>query len=441
MIAFNRVAAGRYKFSYDGPMTTLTTVFLTALALSLIIQWWLTQRHINHVRHHRNNVPTAFANKLSLEEHQKAADYTLANAGYGKAELIYSALLLLAWTLGGGLEFFDQTWRGIGQLWGWSNLATGVAVMMSVFLVMSLLDIPFNAYHTFVIEQGFGFNKASPRLFVTDIIKETLLTLLIGIPLVFLVLWLMEHAGSFWWLYVWLVWMGFTTLMMWAYPNWIAPLFNTFSALDNKGLESRIDALLARCGFASNGVFVMDGSKRSGHGNAYFTGFGSNKRIVFFDTLIKSLTDEEVEAVLAHELGHFKHKHVLKRLISMAAMSLAALAILGWLIQQDWFFTGLGITQASTYSALMLFILIAPVFSIYLRPISSFIMRKYEFEADDFAAHQSSASELIKALVKLYRENANSLTPDPLYSAFHDSHPPAPIRIAFLSSKLKQEQT
>ena len=249
----------------------------------------------------------------------------------------------------------------------------------------------------------------------------------------------MEYSGSLWWLYVWLVWIGFTTFMMWAYPTWIAPLFNKFSPLADQALEQRIDALLTRCGFSNNGIFIMDGSRRSGHGNAYFTGFGSNKRIVFFDTLIKSLSGEEVEAVLAHELGHFKHRHVIKRMLTMAGVSLLALALLGWLMQQGWFFQGLGISQPSNHAALMLFMLVAPVFSVYFQPLSSFIMRKHEFEADDYASQQSSAADLIKALVKLYRENSSTLTPDPLYSAFHDSHPPAPIRIAFLSSKLKQE--
>jgi STE24 endopeptidase len=416
-------------------MTTFTTIFLAALLLSVSVQLWLTSRHMKHVSSHRRQVPAEFAGKLSLEEHQKAADYTLANARYGSIDLLYSSALLLLWTLGGGLDWLDDAWRGLD----WGTLTTGVGFMVSAFLLMSLLDVPFSAYHTFVIEQRFGFNKMTAGLFVADQLKEALLTLIIGVPLAYVVLWLMEYSGSLWWLYVWLVWIGFTMFMLWAYPAWIAPLFNKFSPLADQALETRIDALLKRCGFSNNGIFVMDGSKRSGHGNAYFTGFGSNKRIVFFDTLIKNLSGEEIEAVLAHELGHFKHRHVIKRMITMAGVSLLALALLGWLMQQAWFFQGLGISHASTYAALMLFVLVAPVFSIYFQPLSSFIMRKHEFEADDYASKQSSAADLIKALVKLYRENSSTLTPDPLYSAFHDSHPPAPIRIAFLSSKLKQE--
>ena len=416
-------------------MNTFTTIFLVALTLSVVIQLWLTQRHMKHVSAHRRQVPAEFSDKLSLEEHQKAADYTLANARYGKLELLYSTVLLIAWTLGGGLEWLDAMWRSLD----WGTLTTGVGFMISALLLMSLLDIPFSAYHTFVIEQRFGFNKMTVGIFVTDLLKGALLTLVIGLPLAYVVLWLMEYSGSLWWLYVWLVWIGFTTFMMWAYPTWIAPLFNKFSPLADQALEQRIDALLTRCGFSNNGIFVMDGSRRSGHGNAYFTGFGSNKRIVFFDTLIKSLSGEEVEAVLAHELGHFKHRHVIKRMLTMAGVSLLALALLGWLMQQGWFFQGLGISQPSNHAALMLFMLVAPVFSVYFQPLSSFIMRKHEFEADDYASQQSSAADLIKALVKLYRENSSTLTPDPLYSAFHDSHPPAPIRIAFLSSKLKQE--
>ena len=417
-------------------MNSLTIIFLIALALSVLIQLWLTQRHMRHVSAHRRQVPLDFTDRLSLEEHQKAADYTLAKARFGNVELLYSAVLLLLWTLGGGLEWLDGLWRSLHT----GTLTTGVGFMISSFLLMSLLDIPFSLYSTFVIEQRFGFNKMTMSLYVADLQKGALLTLAIGLPLGYVVVWLMEYSGSLWWLYVWLVWVGFTTFMMWAYPAWIAPLFNKFSPLANQALEQRIDALLTRCGFSNNGIFVMDGSRRSGHGNAYFTGFGSNKRIVFFDTLIETLSGEEVEAVLAHELGHFKHRHVIKRMITMALLSLLALALLGWLMQHDWFFHGLGISQPSTHAALLLFMLVMPVFSVYIQPLSSFIMRKHEFEADDYASQQSSAADLIKALVKLYKENSNTLTPDPLYSAFHDSHPPAPIRIAFLSSKLKQQE-
>ena len=262
--------------------------------------------------------------------------------------------------------------------------------------------------------------------------------MLLGVPLAFLVLWLMESSGNLWWLYVWLVWTVFTLFLMWVYPSWIAPLFNKFTPLDNNELIQRINNLLLRCGFSSNGVFIMDGSKRSGHGNAYFTGFGTQKRIVFFDTLLRTLDSDEIEAVLAHELGHFKHKHVIKRIVTMTLMSLLSLALLGWLMQQPWFYTGLGVATPSTHMALLLFLLVMPVFSFFLQPISTFLMRKHEFEADSYAAKQTNPLYLIQALVKLYSENASTLTPDPLFSAFHDSHPPAPVRIAFLSSKLNK---
>ena len=347
-------------------------------------------------------------------------------------DILFAAVILLVWTLGGGLEWMDRTWQSVGL----GNLSTGVAVIVSTFFIISLLDIPFSLYSTFVIEEKFGFNKSTLSVFVSDFSKQTVLTFVLGIPLAYLVLWLMESSGSLWWLYVWMVWTGFTLFLMWVYPAWIAPLFNKFNPLDNNELVQRINGLLKRCGFSSNGIFVMDGSRRSGHGNAYFTGLGRQKRIVFFDTLLDSLSGDEIEAVLAHELGHFKYRHVIKRIVTMAAVSLAALALLGWLMQQTWFYTGLGISSPSTHMALLLFLLVIPIFSFFLHPVSSFLMRKHEFEADSYAARQTSALHLIQALVKLYSENASTLTPDPLFSAFHDSHPPAPVRIAFLSSKI-----
>jgi len=377
-------------------------------------------------------VPDSFTGKISLPDHQKAAAYTQTKSQFGIVELLGGTLILLGWTLGGGLELLDQAWQQAGL----GNLTTGVAVLVSAFFIMSLLDIPFSLYSTFVIEQKFGFNKSTLGIYTGDFIKQSFITLLFGIPLAYIVLWLMNSSGNLWWLYVWLVWTSFTLLIMWVYPAWIAPLFNKFSPLDNSQLVQRINALLKRCGFSSNGIFVMDGSRRSGHGNAYFTGMGTQKRIVFFDTLLVSLNDDEIEAVLAHELGHFKYKHVVKRMLTMAATSLAGLALLGWLIQQPWFYTGLGVSTPSNHIALLLFILALPVFVFFLHPLSSFLMRKHEFEADAYAARQTNALYLIQALVKLYSENASTLTPDPLFSAFHDSHPPAPVRIAFLSSKL-----
>ncbi|VAX13746.1 Uncharacterized integral membrane endopeptidase Bmul_2226 [hydrothermal vent metagenome] len=414
-------------------MNTLTYIFLIALGLSLLIQLWLTLRQQRHVAAHRAAVPEAFAGRITLQAHQKAADYTLSNTRMDIVELFFGALLLLGWTLGGGLEWLDTQWRALA----WNPVMTGIAVIFSMTLISALLDLPFNIYRTFAIEQKFGFNRTTPLLFVSDLLKQTLLMAIIGLPLLWLVLWLMQGAGEFWWFYVWAVWTGFSLLMMWAYPAFIAPLFNKFKPLDDIEMKQRIEQLLERCGFTSKGVFVMDGSRRSSHGNAYFTGLGDNKRIVFFDTLLKSLNVDEVEAVLAHELGHFKRNHIKKRIVSMAVISLLSLALLGGLMQYHDFYTGLGVSQPSTYIALTLFMMVAPLFSIYLQPIFAWVSRKHEFEADDFAAQNSNADNLIKALVKLYEENANTLTPDPLYSAFHDSHPPASVRIAHLSAKLE----
>ena len=308
--------------------------------------------------------------------------------------------------------------------------------MISMILIGSLLDLPFALYRTFVIETRYGFNRTRPLLFITDLIKGTLLTLAIGIPLLWVVLWLMGSAGDLWWIYVWAVWMGFSLLMLFVYPTWIAPLFNKFAPLDDADLRARIEKLLTRCGFTSKGIFVMDGSKRSSHGNAYFTGLGDNKRIVFFDTLLKSLQAKEIEAVLAHELGHFKRKHVQKQILAMSIMTFVSLAVLGLLVRQEWFYHGLGVNTPSMHAALVLFTLLLSVLGVYFQPLFSYFSRRHEFEADDFAASQSDAQDLIRALVKLYEENASTLTPDPLYSAFHDSHPPAPVRIAHLSTKI-----
>jgi len=346
--------------------------------------------------------------------------------------LIYDSLLLLGWTLGGGLEWLDNSWRA-AEL---QPVITGTAVMFSAVLIMTVLDLPFSLYHTFVVEERFGFNRSTPAVFVTDLLKNALLLIIIGGPLIALALWIMEASGGLWWLYVWAVWTVFTLVMFWAYPAVIAPLFNKFSPLDNEALQQRIQALMDKCGFRSKGIFVMDGSKRSGHGNAYFTGFGSNKRIVFFDTLLESLNPPEIEAVLAHELGHFKLKHIQKRLLTTFALSLAALALLGWLAGQAWFYQGLGVSQPSPWMALLLFMLAMPVFTFFLQPLMSLLSRKHEFEADAYAVQQSSGADLIKALVKMYRENASTLTPDPLYSAFHDSHPPAPVRITHISANM-----
>ena len=413
-------------------MNELTIIFLIFLVIGAGIQFWLSWRHRAYVRTNQNAVPDAFAEKISLEEHQKAAAYTLAKNSFSQKMLFIGVVLLLLWTLGGLLNLLDQVWRSFE----WSQLWTGVAVFISFGLLSAIIDLPSDVYSTFRIEAQFGFNRTTPGLFIIDMFKSLVLMLVIGIPFVALVLWLMAYAGEFWWLSVWAVWMSFSLLMIWIYPTFIAPWFNKFQPLEDDDLKQGIDALLQRNGFTSEGIFVMDGSKRSGHGNAYFTGLGRHKRIVFFDTLLKGLNTDEVIAVLAHEVGHFKRKHLQKRIILMAILGLAGLAFLGWLMQQAWFYSGLGINTSSTYMALLLFFLILPVFTFFLQPVMAWFSRKHEFEADDFAAEQANPQTLIQALVKLYKDNASTLTPDPLYSAFYDSHPPAPVRIAHLSSKL-----
>lgn len=414
-------------------MNGFTAVFLAALAASLILKLWLATRQMKHVADNRAQVPAAFASRIPLDAHQKAADYTLTRTRLGRLELVYNTLLLIGWTLGGWLQRLDDFWTGYDL----SQIMAGVAVLVSAFTIMALLDLPFSLYHTFVIEERFGFNRTTAATFINDMLKQTLLTAVIGVPLAWAALWLMQASGAFWWFYLWILWAGFSLLMLWAYPAFIAPLFNKFSPLEDQALKQRIQALMSKCGFTSQGIFVMDGSRRSGHGNAYFTGMGQNKRIVFFDTLLDSLDADEIEAVLAHELGHFKRKHVLKRIISMMLMSLAGLALLGWLIDQAWFFHGLGVDSMNNHLALLLFMLVLPVFTVFLQPVMAWFSRKHEFEADDYAAEQASADDLVNALVKLYKENANTLTPDPLYSAFYDSHPPAPVRVAHLSGKLQ----
>lgn len=409
-------------------MNEFTYVFLSVLALGIAVQLLLAWRHINHVCAHSEKVPDAFADKIPLAAHQKAAAYTQAKVKTGLYELLFATIFLLLWTLGGALQMLDDGWQSLGL----SELERGTALILSVIAIMSLLDLPMSAYRTFRLEQKFGFNKMTLRIFIMDIMKNTAIAVLIGTPLLMLVLWIMNTSGTLWWLYIWITWFGFSLFMMWAYPSFIAPLFNKFTPLDAGVLKDRIEDLLTRNGFTSNGIFVMNGSTRSTHGNAYFTGLGANKRIVFFDTLIDELSHDEIEAVLAHELGHFKCNHIKKRMFIMGALSLAGIFILGLLIDSPWFYQGLGISTSSKYMALLLFILVSPAFTFFLQPIFSFTSRKHEFEADDFAAKQAQAEHLIHALVNLYKENANTLTPDPMYSAFYDSHPPASIRIAHL---------
>ena len=418
-------------------METFSILFIIALILSLAVQLWLSNRQSKAIIENRATVPSAFAEQITLAQHQKAADYSIAKLTINKVELIYGAILLLGWTLGGGLEFVDNFIRS----YHYSNIITGLLVIFSIMLISAIIDLPFTLYRTFKIEQRFGFNRMTASQFIKDMLTQIVLTLVLAVPLIAGILWLMrdvldQASSSLWWVYVWAVLLGFGLLISWIFPTFIAPLFNKFMPLEDETLRDRITALMKRCGFASNGIFVMDGSKRSSHGNAYFTGLGKNKRIVFFDTLLETLDADEVEAVLAHELGHFKHHHVRKGLILNAVMTLAGLALLAWLIKQDAFYHALGVSQPSTYMALVLFSMVMPLLSIYLQPIMSSLSRKHEFEADDFAAQQSKPQTLIKALVKLYRDNANTLTPDHLYSAFHDSHPPAPVRVAHLSAKI-----
>ncbi len=414
-------------------MNTFTVIFLAALAISYTIQFWLSKRQTRYVAEHRPQVPDAFKDTVSLEAHQKAADYTIEKDKLGDFNSILGLILLLLLTLGGGISLTFDFWNSFS----WSPLFTGLAAIGTLMLVMTLVDIPTSYYQTFVIEEKYGFNKNTPKQFFKDLLIQLTLTLAIGLPLLALILWVMEGIGSLWWLGAWAILMSFSLLMSWLFPTVIAPLFNKFTPLEDGSLKNRIQQLLTRCGFNSKGIFIMDGSRRSGHGNAYFTGLGNNKRIVFFDTLVESLDDEELEAVLAHELGHFKRKHVIKMLIASSIMTLISFAILGWLIDKEWFFNGLGVTEPSNATALLLFMLVSPVFTIFMQPISAYFQRKFEFEADDFATENAQGLKMISGLVKLYEENANTLTPDPLYSAFHYSHPPAAIRIAHIESKMQ----
>lgn len=413
------------------PTSVLTCTFVTLLIATTLIRMWLGRRHISFVQQHRNQVPAAFNGSISLDAHQKAADYATAKTKLVVIETTAQAALLALLTLGGGLQSIDDIWR---HLLSTQEISRGALVICSALLVSSLIDLPFDYYKTFVVDEKFGFNKMTPAMFFSDLIKHSIVGIALGAPILFAALWLMQGAGQFWWLYLWIVWAAFNLIMLAVYPTFIAPLFNKFSPLQDNVLKQRIETLLTKCGFKSQGLFVMDGSSRSSHGNAYFTGFGASKRVVFFDTLLERLNADEIEAVLAHELGHFKHHHVIKRIALLFFMSFAGLALLGWLINQPWFYAGLGVTQISNYMALMLFLLASPVFLFLLRPIMASYSRKNEFEADSYAAKHADAKHLVDALVKLYRDNASTLTPDPLHSAFYDSHPPASIRISKLAA-------
>ncbi len=411
-------------------MTTsqFTILFVATLLSNTTLKLWLAYRQLDHVAAHRAEVPAAFRDQINLAAHQKAADYTRALLHLGILTIIFNAALLLAFTLGGGIQWLSN--------WSFATfngaLLQGTILIVAVLLLQSVLEMPFDLYRTFNIEVRFGFNKMTLKLYALDALKGLLLGIVLGLPLLLGVLWLMGRMGDWWWLYVWGVWVTFNLLLLFIYPTYIAPLFNKFEPMQDEAQKSRIEALLKKCGFAASGLFVMDGSKRSTHGNAYFTGFGKTKRIVFFDTLLQRLTPGEVDAVLAHELGHFKRRHVVKRIAYTFVISLGFLWLLAQLLHTDWFFVGLGVTTLSTAIALLLFFMVLPVFTFLLQPIVSAYSRKHEFEADEYAAQQTDANELVSALVKLFQDNAKTLTPDPLYATFYESHPPAPIRIAHL---------
>jgi len=409
-------------------MPWLTVIFILAVIGGTALQLWLSGRQVTAVASHRARVPEPFDAQISSTEHAKAADYTIATVRFRRIETVFDAAVLLALTIGGGLDAIDTLWRRTG----WSQPWLGTAVIFTLLGLTGALGLPFALWRTFRLEARFGFNRLTPRLFVVDRLKSLLLAAAIGIPAVLVVLSLMERAGPTWWLWAWVLWLALMLLMSWAWPVLIAPLFNTFTPLSDAALRERIESLLQRCGFASKGVFVVDGSRRSAHGNAYFTGIGRNKRIVFFDTLLERLEPPEVEAVLAHELGHFSLKHVRKRLLVSIALSFCGLALLGWLASWPMFYTALGVSTPSTHAALLLFLLAVPPFALFLTPLTSIWSRRHEFEADAFAARTADARELVSALVKLYRDNASTLTPDPVYSAFYYSHPPALTRITRL---------
>ncbi|MDY0745466.1 M48 family metallopeptidase [Paucibacter sp. R3-3] len=416
--------------------SVLSLAFAAALLLSLLAKFWLSSRQIRHVAQHRGDVPPAFAGTVPLTAHQKAADYTIARGRFGMLSLAFSSAVLLGWTLLGGLDALNQ-WV-LNATLPWGAMAYQLCLLTAFALIGGLLDLPFELYSTFRIEQRFGFNKMTPRLYLMDTLKGLVVGAVIGLPIAALILWLMGSAGSTWWLWAWGAWMAFNLLILVLYPTVIAPLFNKFEPLPDEGLKARVEGLMQRCGFAAKGLFVMDGSRRSAHGNAYFTGFGPAKRVVFFDTLLERLNGAEVEAVLAHELGHFKHKHVLKRMVTMFAISLAGFALLGWLSSQVGFYAAFSVrpnmAAPNDALALLLFMLVVPAFGFFFTPLASRMSRKDEFQADAYACAQSSGADLAAALLKLHEDNAGTLTPDPVYARFYYSHPPASERLAAIQA-------
>ena len=420
------------------PSLALSLLFALALCAGLMIKFWLASRQIRHVARHRAQVPAPFAERIPLAAHHKAADYTLAKARLGLLDMALGAAVLVGWTLLGGLDLLNQAllaWLGGGMV-------QQLALLAAFALISGLIDLPLSLAQTFGVEQRFGFNQMTWKLWLSDLLKSTLVDALFGLPIAALILWLMGAAGPLWWLWAWGAWMGFNVLLMWVYPSFIAPLFNRFQPLQDEALKARVTALMQRCGFAAKGLFVMDGSRRSAHANAYFTGFGAAKRVVFYDTLLQQLTPAEVEAVLAHELGHFKHRHIAQRMAGLFALSLAGFALLGWLSTQGWFYTGLGVVPNLSLDgaapndalALLLFLLAVPVFSFFIAPLMAQWSRRHEFQADAYAIAQTDGGALASALLKLYQDNASTLTPDPLYVKYYYSHPPATERLARLPS-------
>jgi STE24 endopeptidase len=411
-----------------------TLAFAAALLAGLGVKFWLATRQVRHVARHRSEVPADFAGTVSLAAHQKAADYTITKSRVGLLEMAFGAAVLLGWTLLGGLDLLNQVLlEALGP-----GMTQQLALLTCFAVIGGLLDLPFTLYSTFVVEARFGFNKMTWGLWAADLAKGLVLGALIGLPIAWLILWLMGAAGPLWWLWAWGVWMAFNLLLLVLYPTFIAPLFNKFRPLEDETLKARVTALMQRCGFAAKGLFVMDGSRRSAHANAYFTGFGAAKRVVFFDTLLSKLSPGEVDAVLAHELGHFKHRHIVKRITLLFAFSLAGFALLGYLSRQPWFYTGLGVTPnlagANDALALLLFLLAAPVFSYFVSPLMAQLSRRDEFQADAFAVAQTGRDDLRTALLKLYEDNASTLTPDPLFVRFYYSHPPASERLARMAT-------
>ena len=411
----------------------LTFGFALALLAGLLLRFWLASRQIRHVARHRGELPADFANTVSLSAHQKAADYTIAKTRLGLLELALGAGVLLGWTLLGGISTLNSF---LLSALGGGGMVQQLAVLASFAVISALLDLPLGLYQTFSVEQAYGFNKTTPKLWLLDFVKSSLLGALIGLPIAALILWLMGAAGAQWWIWAWGTWVGFNLLLLWALPTFIAPLFNKFTALEDGTIKTQVTALMARCGFAAKGLFVMDGSKRSAHGNAYFTGFGSAKRVVFYDTLLAKLSPDEIAAVLAHELGHFKHRHLSRRMLLLFGTSLLAFAMLGWLANQSWFYAGLGVTPnlgaPNDALALLLFMISAPLLSFFIAPVFSAMSRRDEFEADAYAVAHTSGQDLATALLKLYEDNAATLTPDPVYVRFYYSHPPASERLARL---------